>query len=305
MSDKEIDFRFTAFPNHIIDEKLPDIDGSSFKILMLIVRKTIGFQKTVDKIALSQFEKHTGLSKNTVIKSLKLLVDKQIIKKYNKGRISSYQVIALKDECKDQHSNKSTNVGDDFETQGEQMSAPKSKTDGSIVEHSGSNIEQAKVHKLNPSLVQNLNTQKKPIKENEINSSTTIKEGNVEKVIQAWNSKFDNPINLSDNGMINSIRFALKELSCQEIIRAMENRLAAEYYKQKKPQLLHRPSCFFPYLDTIKSDLKRVPDNLYTFDEYADLIYEKGYHGDDFELRADIPDKNGNPMRELIRTVTG
>ncbi|REL24812.1 hypothetical protein DYD21_16765 [Rhodohalobacter sp. SW132] len=52
MSEKEIVLYFKAFPNHIIDEILPDIDGSSFKILMLFMRNIIGFQKSVDKIAL-------------------------------------------------------------------------------------------------------------------------------------------------------------------------------------------------------------------------------------------------------------
>lgn len=286
MSDKEIGFCFTAFPNHIIDEIMPDIDGNSFKVLMLIIRKTIGFHKTVDLIALSQFEKHTGLSKNTVIKSLKLLVEKQLIKKYNKGRTSSYKVIALKGEVVDQHSSKST-----------------STTDGSNVEHPGSKVEQAKVHKLNSLSVQNLNTQKKPIKENEIN--TTTKEGDVENIIKEWNSRFDKAISLNDNEIINSIRIKLGKYSCQDIIRAMENRLVAEFYKQKHPHLLHCPKSFFLYPDTIKNDLKRVPDNLYTYEEHIKIIHEKGYHGDDFVLRRDIPDKDGNPMRELKRTVTG
>ena len=69
MSNKEIGYPFTAYPNYSIDKIMPVIDGNTFKVLTVIVRKTIGFHKKHDKIALSQFEDLTGLSRNTIIRS--------------------------------------------------------------------------------------------------------------------------------------------------------------------------------------------------------------------------------------------
>lgn len=282
MSNKEIDYKFTAVPNFILDKVMPKIDGNSYKVMSLITRNTAGYHKIWDEIALSQFENYTGLSRNTIIKSLKMLSDKQYIEKNDNGITNSYRLIFPKEEKFDSHLNKST-----------------SKSYSAKVEPLSSNIEHDKVHKMNPYPVQYLNTQKKPIKENEINSNTTIKEGDFKKVVHAWNSKFKISVSPTDDNMIKHINDRLNDLSSQEIIQAMDNRLGANYYKDKKPELLHRPSCFFPYLDTIKSDLQRTPDNLYTYDEQVKLITEKGYHGDAFVIRRDKSDADGRPMWEL------
>ncbi|HBQ59415.1 MAG TPA: hypothetical protein DD671_07270 [Balneolaceae bacterium] len=286
MSNKEIGYPFTAYPNYSIDKIMPVIDGNTFKVLTVIVRKTIGFHKKHDKIALSQFEGLTGLSRNTIIKSLKILCDNQIIEKNDKGIINKYRIILPPAENAENHLKKSAN-----------------KSVSSTSEPLSSNTEQAKVHMLNPSPVQNLNTQKKPIKEIEIN--TTTKEGDVGSVIQAWNSRFEFPIRLSDDKMMSYIYDALKELSSQEIIQAMDNRLKANYYREQKPELLHRPSCFFPYPSTIRSDLQRVPDNLYTHDQYVKLITENNYHGDDFIIRKEQQGDKVKLMWELKRNASG
>jgi phage replication O-like protein O len=256
MSDKEIEYPFTAYPNHIIDELMPDIDGNTFKVLTVVIRKTIGYHKKVDKIALSQFKSHSGLSKNTIIKSLNLLCEKKIIKKYTNGCINKYGMVCIEDKKHDKPGSKFT-----------------TPASGADIEHPGSKVEPASVHMLNPSGVQGLNTQKKPTKEE------------VDKVIRAWNSRFDVVFSPSDHKMVDHVCVALQEVSVQEMIQAMDNRLTATYYREKKPELLHRPDCFFPYLRTIRTDLQRRPDNLYTHKEYERMITEKGYHGNDFVVR--------------------
>ncbi|MCF7843890.1 replication protein [Candidatus Gracilibacteria bacterium] len=58
--------------------------GAEFQILLFIVTKTYGFNKKKDWISLSQFEKGTGLSRPTVVKSLKNLVIKKLVYKSEK-----------------------------------------------------------------------------------------------------------------------------------------------------------------------------------------------------------------------------
>lgn len=71
---------FTKLPNNYIDLFMSELSDASFKVLMAITRKTIGWNKEVDFISLTQFEQMTGKSRSTVIKALKELMEKQLIK---------------------------------------------------------------------------------------------------------------------------------------------------------------------------------------------------------------------------------
>ncbi len=68
---------FTKVPNSILD--FEGLDVYEFRILILILRKTIGFNKKSDGISLSQFIKFTGISKDKVIKSLESLQKNKFI----------------------------------------------------------------------------------------------------------------------------------------------------------------------------------------------------------------------------------
>lgn len=89
---------FTQFPNIIFDELLSELSDAELKCLCYIIRRTYGFQRDSDKIALSQFEhglvSHTGvqldygtgMSKRSIIRGLQSLERKNIISsdlKYN------------------------------------------------------------------------------------------------------------------------------------------------------------------------------------------------------------------------------
>ncbi|MFD2532545.1 replication protein [Gracilimonas halophila] len=286
MSNKNKDYAFTAYPNFIIKEVMPHIDGNTFKVLSLIVRKTLGHHKKYDRIALSQFEEKTGLSRNTVLKALKYLSEHQIIEKFDRGRINQYRVIMPKDSShKEQKS-----------------SSPKDST-SSGSEPSGSIIEPASVHNLNTSSVQTLNTQKKPIKENEIN--TTTKEGELERVINTWNAKFDISVNRNDKDLMECILSAINEFSEEQLSQAMDGRLESSYYRKHKPELLHQPKAFFKFTDTIKNDLHRQSNQLLTHKEYASMITEKGYSGDDFEMIDVITDKGTEKRWKLMKQAPG
>jgi len=75
----------TQIPNIIIDFIMPHLPEAELKVLLYIYRRTFGFRKSGDKIALSQFtnglvnknKEHldygTGLSKTSNIKAIKSL----------------------------------------------------------------------------------------------------------------------------------------------------------------------------------------------------------------------------------------
>jgi hypothetical protein len=73
---------FTVFDNYILDEIMPDLSGSAWKVLTVVIRQTVGWvakdAKTVrdrkkwDWISYSQFRKKTGIASDaTVSKALK------------------------------------------------------------------------------------------------------------------------------------------------------------------------------------------------------------------------------------------
>jgi len=70
---------FIALHNVFFDKWLKEINGNECLILMFIIRKTLGWQKRTDWISLSQFEKNIKLSRKTIIKSIKSLVNKGMI----------------------------------------------------------------------------------------------------------------------------------------------------------------------------------------------------------------------------------
>ena len=55
------------------------IPGEQMQCLLFIIRKTWGWKKTQDIIALSQFNKSTGISKSHTIRALKSLENRKII----------------------------------------------------------------------------------------------------------------------------------------------------------------------------------------------------------------------------------
>lgn len=71
---------YTPIANEIL-EKLVNTHllGAEYQIVFFVIRKTYGYQKKADRISLTQFEKATGLSRPTVVKTLKNLVSRNIL----------------------------------------------------------------------------------------------------------------------------------------------------------------------------------------------------------------------------------
>ena len=73
--------RYTTMDNFIIDHVMPKISGSAWKVLTVIVRKTIGWHKEQDEVSFRQLQILTGIkSFTTLTKALKELESKDIIK---------------------------------------------------------------------------------------------------------------------------------------------------------------------------------------------------------------------------------
>lgn len=72
---------YTQVPNVVIDDLALKLSDSAFKIYVVLIRKTKGWDQKRDAIALSQFCEITGKSRPTVIKCLDELINLGLIKK--------------------------------------------------------------------------------------------------------------------------------------------------------------------------------------------------------------------------------
>ena len=92
MANPQKENGFTAIANEVLEQLVKlRIPPSEKDILMLVIRKTYGYQKKQDRISLTQFELGTGLSRVTVVKALKnlsargLLVKSGLLLGFNKN----------------------------------------------------------------------------------------------------------------------------------------------------------------------------------------------------------------------------
>lgn len=82
MANPQKENGFTPLANEIIEELVKiDLLGAEFRVLLFIIRKTYGYQKKQDRISFTQFEKGTGISRQTINKTLKNLMAKGLIVK--------------------------------------------------------------------------------------------------------------------------------------------------------------------------------------------------------------------------------
>jgi len=98
----------TQVPNVLIDEVMLKLPPSAFRVLLVIVRKTYGFQKLADRISFSQLQTLTGLSREGVSNGVKALKQLVKIKSGGKGRganeyslnldISTGQLVRISDQ---------------------------------------------------------------------------------------------------------------------------------------------------------------------------------------------------------------
>ena len=87
---------YTSVPDSLIDSG--ELNAHELAAVLFIARKTIGWGKSEDGIALSQFMKALKVSKPTAIKIIKSLITKKIITKsesFSKGGGQSYNIYSF------------------------------------------------------------------------------------------------------------------------------------------------------------------------------------------------------------------
>lgn len=88
-------------PNELVDHWLPLLKETELKVLLVIIRKTFGWHKKRDRISISQLMKFTGLSRQSVITASDSLANKGIILKETFGNLGQeetfYELIVIED----------------------------------------------------------------------------------------------------------------------------------------------------------------------------------------------------------------
>src|SRR4051812_47301547 len=79
---------YVPIANELVDALGRDrISGECWQILLIILRKTYGFNKKEDTIAISQFVEATGLKKQNAWRSLDKLIECGIVIKSDYGKL--------------------------------------------------------------------------------------------------------------------------------------------------------------------------------------------------------------------------
>lgn len=84
MANPQKENGYTSIANEILEHLfLAGINGSEYRILLVVIRKTYGFQKKMDRISLSQFQNHTKMNRAQAVETIKSLLEKKILIKEN------------------------------------------------------------------------------------------------------------------------------------------------------------------------------------------------------------------------------
>lgn len=255
---------FTMIPNFIFDEHLESLSEGELKILLMIYRQTVGFDKKSDKISYSQFITKSGLSRSTISHAIKGLTKRGLIEVDRSQTTNAYTYCLP-----------------------------------GIHSQPGSKFEPAVVQNSDCQPVQNSNTQKKVSKEKELNTSSTDLSEDIWQVASYWNEVFPNSLEYSNTWIINHIETAVQSFTVKQLKEAIFRRSACSYYQEMKPNLIDKPSSFFPYPQTIANDLDRVPRDIYSYDKMIDLVTSSNWTTDDFERVHEVEDESGLPMWKL------
>lgn len=83
---------YTSVPNHFLDVSLKMLKEVELKVLLVITRQTIGWQKQSDWIATSQMCERTGACKKAVLAAVKALTAKGLIRIKREDGMSIYTI---------------------------------------------------------------------------------------------------------------------------------------------------------------------------------------------------------------------
>jgi phage replication O-like protein O len=86
MANPQIENGYTKIANELLEALVrTPMRGEVWRIIMFVIRKTYGFNKTCDRISLSQFELGTGMKRINICRVLKEVVVNRLLLKTNNG----------------------------------------------------------------------------------------------------------------------------------------------------------------------------------------------------------------------------
>lgn len=150
---------FTQVPNELFDIYMRDLTDVELRIIMLIIRKTKGWNKEIDTISISQFMKFTGKSNRAIIDCCNSLVDKNLIYRKtvvtNKIKTHQYGLLVSEDSSQQESSSSEDNsqvvvnsVHGKVQKSSEDSSHTKESNINKNINKKGANAQPKKVHPL-------------------------------------------------------------------------------------------------------------------------------------------------------------
>ena len=85
--------QYTRVHNYVLDVIMPREHKSTLCVLLAAIRCTVGWQKESDRISLTQFERRTGMARNTVIRAIKTCLDKGYLLRFSDDAGSFYYTL--------------------------------------------------------------------------------------------------------------------------------------------------------------------------------------------------------------------
>lgn len=93
--------QYTQVPNELLDIYMRDMGEAELRVVLVAVRKTLGYHKQHDAISLTQFEKYTGMSRRSVINGIEQAVKRGLLKEVDADGyrgVKSYELIFNDDD---------------------------------------------------------------------------------------------------------------------------------------------------------------------------------------------------------------
>lgn len=85
---------YTKIDNWLLDVVMPNVDGSTFKIIMAIARKTNGWGKNSDVISVRQFQRLAGISgRSNVLRAIDRAIESGLVARTKQGRSFRYELV--------------------------------------------------------------------------------------------------------------------------------------------------------------------------------------------------------------------
>ena len=102
-AEKRIGFtepNYTQTPNELFDVLMADMGEAELRVVLVAIRKTLGWHKQRDAISLSQFEKMSGLSHQGAIDGIAAATKRGLLREVGTGKrgVKIYELVISVDE---------------------------------------------------------------------------------------------------------------------------------------------------------------------------------------------------------------